>query len=466
MKKLTILLLLVSSLGLLRAQNPIVPPGVYIADPSAHVWADGKLYVYGSRDENPKYYCSKYYQVLSSSDLINWEVSDTSFASVGPGDQVPYNDNLLFAPDAQYFNGKYYLYYCMSPWDGNNPSCEGVAVADSPNGPFLNGKMIAIGKYNQIDPCVFVDDDGQAYYIWGQFSAKIAKMKANRMEIDSSTIVDGIVTEKDHFFHEGSYMVKRKGIYYMVYAAVSRGGAPTCISYSTSASPMGPFKYGGVIIDNKYSDPSCWNNHGSLVEFKGKWYVFYHRPTNNSETMRKACVEPITFREDGSIPEVQMTSQGAGAPLNAFKEIDAARACMLLGNVRISTLPDKNEVLTKIQNNDKAFFKYLDFGEGADTIIVRVAPGSQASSIEISIDSYTNSGFGSSNSVGRITIPAKQSDEWITVKAAITHTAGVHGVKLSFTDPAQNAFNFSTDGEDKIKPKETELCKLDAIKFK
>ena len=67
---------------------------------------------------------------------------------------------------------------------------------------------------NEIDPCVFIDDDGQGYYIWGQFSAKIAKLKPNMMEIDSTTIKDNIVTEKEHYFHEGGYMVKRNGIYY------------------------------------------------------------------------------------------------------------------------------------------------------------------------------------------------------------------------------------------------------------
>jgi len=413
MKPALLLLFIVGGIAA-PAQNPIVPPGVYIADPSAHVWNDGKLYVYGSRDENPKYY----------------------------------------------------LYYCLAPWGLGNSSCEGVAVSDSPTGPFINGTMINVGKHNQIDPCVFIDDDGQAYYVWGQFTAKMARMKPNMMEIDSTTIADDVVTEKDHFFHEGAYMVKRNGLYYLVYADVSRGGAPTCIGYSVSSSPMGPYSYGGVIIDNNYSDPSVWNNHGSIVEFKGQWYVFYHRATNNSETMRKACIEPITFREDGSIPEVQMTSQGAGGPLIAFDELDAARACILLGNLRISTYAADNEVLSSAYHNDKAFYKYLDFKDGADSVLIRVAPGELPCRIDLSLDALTRSGFGNAGSIATLDIPARESEEWITVKAAIKPSSGVHTLSLGFSNPAhKRRSGFSTDGDDREEIEEIELCKVDALRF-
>ena len=258
--------------GSLPGQNPIVPPGVYIADPSAHVWKDGRLYVYGSRDESPKYFCSGRHDVLASDDLKSWTLTTNVFASKGPGDQVPYNDSPLFAPDCQYRDGTYYLYYCQP-----SRNAEGVATASSPAGPFVKGTPIALSGINEIDPCVFLDDDGQAYYIWGQFSAKIAKLKPNLTEIDPATIRRNVVTEKEHFFHEGGYMVKRNGIYYFVYAHMGRKGRPTCIGYATSQSPLGPFTYGGVIIDNDRCDPGNWNNHGSLVEFKGQLSVLRDR---------------------------------------------------------------------------------------------------------------------------------------------------------------------------------------------
>lgn len=149
-------------------------------------------------------------------------------------------------------------------------------------------------------PNIFIDTDGQAYYFWGQFSAKGAKMNADMKTLNWSTMQKNILTQKDQYFHEGSYVVKRGSWYYYTFADVSRNGKPTCIGYAMSKSPMGLYEYKGVIIDNNGCDPSVWNNHGSLVEFKDKWYVLYHRATHSSVSMRKACIEPITFRENGT----------------------------------------------------------------------------------------------------------------------------------------------------------------------
>jgi beta-xylosidase len=415
----------------LLSQNPIVPPGVYIADPSAHVWNDGKLYVYGSRDESPDYYCSWNYHVLSTSDLKTWTIHENSFASKGSGDQVPYSDDFLYAPDVQYKDGTYFLYYCLA----NRTNTEGVATSTSPTGPFINGRSIRTGGINQIDPCVFIDDDGQAYYIWGQFTAKMARLKSNMTEIDSSSIRDNIVTQKEHRFHEGGYMVKRKGIYYFVYAGLSMQDMPSCISYSTSTSPWGPFRYGGVIVDNDHSDPGNWNNHGSLVEFKGQWYVFYHRATHGSYTMRKACLEPITFNEDGSINEVEMTTQGAAGPLNALNQIDAERACLLHGNVRIQAWGKDNEELAQIRQGDKAAYKYIDFGNGVKKVTFRVAPGADPGSITLAIDNPWTWGGPVAEVPG-----GGDGKTWTTVSVPVGSVKGVHAVWLQFNAKGNNGF--------------------------
>lgn len=423
MKKALLFIFFLQVVSFLQAQNPIVPPGVYFADPSAHQWKNGKMYVYGSRDESPNYYCSWSYDVLSSSDLKTWERHENSFSSRGANDQVLYGDFALYAPDCQYANGRYYMYYCLA----SGKSTEGVATSKSPAGPFINGTNINVFGHNEIDPCVFIDDDGQAYYIWGQFTAKMARMKPNMMEIDSTTIKDNIVTEKEHFFHEGGYMVKRNGIYYFVYAHMGRSGRPTCIGYATSKSPMGPFKYGGVIIDNDHCDPGCWNNHGSIAEFNGKWYVFYHRSTHGSNTMRKACVEPITFSSDGSINEVEMTTQGAGDPLLATQELDAARACLLYGNVRITALNKDNEILTGFRNGDAAAYKYLDFSTKVDSFIVKVAPGEKGISIDVGLDNSWG------NSIGRVNIPGNSDETSIkTYSCKIQPVKGIHSIWLKF----------------------------------
>lgn len=432
-----ILLLLVSKVA--TAQNPICPPGLNIADPTTRVWKDGKLYVYGSRDESTKYYCSFDHWVLSTSNLIHWEYTPNAFASKGPFDKVLTNDRLLYAPDCMYKNGTYYLYYCQ------NGDIEGVATSKSPLGPFTNPKEIYLKKKNQIDPAVFIDDDGQGYYMWGQFQAKIAKLKPNMTEIDTTSIVDNLVTEKEHFFHEGSYMIKRNGIYYFVYADMSRKGMPTCIGYATSKSPLGPFKYGGVIVDNDGCDPQNWNNHGSIVEFNGKWYVFYHRTTNGVICQRKACIEPITFNKDGSINEVEMTSQGAGKPLDAFSKIEAERACLLFGNVRIETQsldslnpvnPANNDMLAQIENKDWAAYKYVEFGDGAKTFSVKVAPGNKLGRIELLVDNCWT------GAIGLIKIPAGGDlKTWQTISCKIKPISGKRAIWLRFSGEGEKMFN-------------------------
>jgi len=370
------------------AQNPICPPGIYIPDPTARVWQDGKMYVYGSlvSDQNKgngtKPAGDGYQWAMSSSDLIHWEITKDIIASVGPNDQISYNDAPFWAPDCMYKNGTYYLYYCQ-PYP---KMPEGVATSKSPLGPFTNAKPIYLKGYNQIDPAVFIDDDGQAYYLWGQFEAKIAKLKPNMTEIDTTSINPRVLTEKEHFFHEGVYMIKRNEVYYLVYTDISRKGRATCIGYSTSKSPMGPYKYRGVIIDNDGCDPKTWNDHGSLVEFKNQWYIFYHRATNGSISLRKTCIEPISFNDDGSIPEVEMTSQGAGKSLDAFSTIEAEQSCLMFGNVRIESREKDNDQLGKITNNDNAAYKYIDFGNGTKSIEIRVAPGKNPGKIAFMFD--------------------------------------------------------------------------------
>ncbi len=415
----------------LFAQNPIVPPGVYIADPSAHVWNDGKMYIYGSVDESTNYYCSHRYHVISSKDLKNWKIHENVFSSKGKNDQIPYSDKLLFAPDCQYNNGTFYLYYCLA----TNKQTEGVATSSSPEGPFVNGQNIDVGGYNQIDPAVFIDEDGQAYYIWGQFTAKMAKLKPNMKEIDLSTIKDNVLTEEKHFFHEGGYMVKRNGIYYFIYADMSRNAMPTCIGYAMSDSPTGPFTYGGVIVDNDNCDPETWNNHGSIAEFNGQWYVFYHRSTHGSKMMRKVCAEPIEFNEDGSIDEVEMTSQGIGGPLDAFSKIDAERACLVVGNVRIQAWTDNNEELGQIHNDDRAAFKYLDFGEGATKVKFRVKSGASGGTIVLFKDYPWKESF------GVVDIPGGNGNDWQIISADVKNVAGEHALWMKFFGEGDDLFS-------------------------
>lgn len=415
----------------LRAQNPIVPPGIYIADPAAHVWEDGKLYVYGSVDESTDYYCSHRHHVLSTENMLDWTLHENVFASMGANDGVPYSDALLYAPDCQYQDGTYYMYFTL-----NSPEhTEGVATSDSPVGPFREAVPIELHGYNQIDPAMFIDDDGAAYYIWGQFTAKMARLKPGLKEIDPATIRDSVLTEEEHFFHEGGYLVKRNGIYYFIYAHMGRAGRPTCIAYATSKFPMGPYRYGGVIVDNDHSDPAVWNNHGSIVEYQGQWYVFYHRSTHGSVMMRKACVEPITFNPDGSIDEVEMTTQGTGPPLKATVPLDAARACLLYGNVRIQACAPDREELGEIRDGDFAAYKYLDFGSGVSSVTLRVAPGKYPGKIELKL------GHSWSPNIGIMEIPGGgDAATWQEITVKVERVSGIFSLWLRFLGEGDNLF--------------------------
>ena len=418
-------------------QNPIVPPGLYMADPAARVWEDGKLYIYGSVDESVDDYCSHRYHVLSSEDLVRWEVHRDRFASAGEGDQVGYSDALLFAPDCNVRGDTFYLYYSQP----DPEHAEGVAASTSPAGPFTHATPIDVGGYNQIDPTLFIDDDGQAYYVWGQFTAKMARMNPDMRTLDLSTLRDSVLTEGEHYFHEGAHMVKRNGIYYLVYADLGRAGMPTSIGYATSSDPMGPYSYRGVIIDNDHCDPGNWNNHGSIMEFNGQWYVFYHRSTHNSKMMRKACMEPIFFNGDGSIDEVEMTSQGAGPPLQAFSFIPAERACLLHGELYIRAFLPDNEELYIRGNGDRAAYKYVDFGGGVDSVTIRVAPGHHPGKIRL------RAGMPWGPELASLKVPASDGGEqWISLAATISRIEGIHALWMIFEGEERGEALFRVDG--------------------
>ena len=376
-------------------RNPVLPPHICIPDPEAHVMPDGRVYVYGSWDQEEKVFCSQEYKVLSSANMVDWMDHGVSFHSnqvpwiydehapkypgVDPSKPSPFmiklyelaaqhgiteapeqRSDMLFAPDAIYKDGKYYLYFCMSD------DSEGVAIADKPEGPFADPVQLPCGG---IDPAVFIDDDGQVYFYWGQFYANGAKLKDNMVEFEEGTIVHNLITEEEHYFHEGSSVRKHGETYYLVYSSIKRG-KPTSLAYATSQSPLGPFQYRGIIIDNDGCDPMSWNNHGSIEEVNGQWFVFYHRTSQYRQNKRRLCIEPIFFNEDGTIQEVLMTSQGAGRPFGIDERMEAYHACQLSGSVYIAPSKNGDEALIGISDGDLAVFRYTEWEKPIDNVSV------------------------------------------------------------------------------------------------
>ncbi len=429
--------------GTARAMNPICPPGVYLADPAVRQMPDGRVYVYGSRDEAPDHWCSHSYDLLSSTDLLHWQHDQLVFASSGEGKQTDYTHSWLYAPDCIFHNGKYYLYYSLA--DGGDD--EGVATASSPFGPFVKGQMMKGAR--GIDPAVFVDDDGAAYLYWGQGSSKCARLAPDMKSIDPATLKDGVIFHhdskysddaavrggtRDFWFNEGSSIRKRNGLYYYVYAQGGRHGRGccACLAYATGPSPTGPFTYRGVIIDNFGSGPNLVNNHGCIAEINGKWYVFYHRPTHGAGTMRKACVEPITFNADGTIPEVEMTTQGISGPMNPLERMDAARACLMSGNVRVTLARPPTdapvEYLAQIRAGDTATWRYFDFtGTNVRNFTCKTLGKNGAGKIEIHLDKADGELLGVCDIA-----PSLDSVAFMIHTAQVKSANGVHALVLKF----------------------------------
>lgn len=322
--------------------NPILPLDEYIPDVEARVFSDGAVYLYGSRDvAGDLTYCSKSYNVYKSKDgMKTFEKAENVFYVEG--------EHFLYAPDCIEKDGAYYLFYCLS--DGS----EGVAVSSCPMGPFADQGLIQGVEKDGIDPAIFIDDDGTAYYFWGQFSLRGAKMQNDMRSIDKSTENRELLTEELHGFHEGASVRKRGNTYYLLYTDIANGRA-TCISYATSKSPLGPYKKRGVIIDNTGCDPQSWNNHGSMAQIDDQWYVFYHRSSHNSVFSRRVCCEKICFDESGAIAQVGMTSIGADESLPSNTTLSVSYAARLNGNCYL-----QDNRLTAVKDGDSILFTNCD----------------------------------------------------------------------------------------------------------
>lgn len=402
------------------AHNPLLPAHAFVPDAEARQWRDGRLYLYGSWDiEGRNDYCSTLYHVFSTDDFIKWTDHGVSFRSAGEGGEVGWSQSNLYAPDAIYRDGKYWLYFCLS--DGS----EGVAESDAPAGPFKRATRIE--GMEGIDPGVFIDDDGQAYIYWGQFDAvRAARLNPDMRTIDMSSVVQPL-SVAEHNFHEGSSVRKHNGIYYYVYADTGRHGErPTCLGYATSTSPLGPFTYRGVIIDNFSCDPAVWNNHGSIAEFNRQWYVFYHRSSRSTIFNRRVCAESISFNADGTIPEVEMTSQGPGGPIEAIYVLDGGIACLLHGSVRVDACPLGGEQLAKAASGDWAAVKYLDFKDGTARFSA-TASSVGGGTIELHLDSPDGPVLGS------CAVPdTGDGGKYVSVSCPVSGAAGVHALYLVF----------------------------------
>ncbi len=305
---------------------------IYTADPAAHVW-NGRIYIYPSHDidagirenDNGDHFDMRDYHVLSM-DSIDGEVTDHGVAlSVK---HIPWAGRQLWDSDAAYKNGRYFLYFPLK--DKEDIFRIGVAISDKPEGPFIP-EPEPIKKSFSIDPCVFKDTDGEHYMyfggIWGGqlqrwYKGKydpagpfpnadepaippfVAKMNENMLGFGETPkavrIVDRagnplLASDEDRRFFEASWMHKHNGRYYYSYST----GNTHYLCYATGDNPYGPFTYQGKILTPVIG----WTTHHSIIEFKGKWYLFYHDCTvsGGKTHLRSIKVSELNYNEDGTI---------------------------------------------------------------------------------------------------------------------------------------------------------------------
>ena len=291
----------------LQINNPIIKDK-YTGDPAALVYKD-KVYLYAGHDEASNdfnFYKMNEWLVYSSSDMVNWQehpvplkVTDFSWAKSD-----------AWAAQVIERNGKFYWYVTVSHGTIDGKAI-GVAVSDSPTGPFKDalGKAIITNdmtmqtqiSWDDIDPTVMIDDDGQAYLFWGNTVCHYAKLKENMVELDGP-----IQTIDLPNFTEAPWIHKRKDWYYLSYAYQF----PEKIAYAMSKSINGPWEYKGIL--NEIAGNSN-TNHQSIIEFKGVPYFIYHNGSiepNGGSFRRSVCVDRLHYNEDGTMKRVIMTTEG------------------------------------------------------------------------------------------------------------------------------------------------------------
>lgn len=311
-----VILSIVFCIGQVQCQNPLLT-GQFSADPTARVF-NGKMYVYPSHDiptppQKPgrkDWFCMEDYHVFSSSNLTDW----TDHGVIVNQKQVPWVDGSsysMWAPDCVEKDGKYYFYFpanLVKDSTSRGGFGVGVGISDKPEGPFVFQSK-PIKNVRGIDPCVLLEKDGQAYIYWVQAGLSVAKLKSNMLELDSEPQSIGGLPNG---FKEGPFVFERNGKYYFTYPLVQNKTEQ--LAYSIGDSPMGPFTFGGIIMDES---PTCWTNHQSIVQYRNQWYLFYHHNdySPNFDKNRSICADSLFFEADGTIRKVKPTLRGVGQTL-------------------------------------------------------------------------------------------------------------------------------------------------------
>lgn len=292
--------------------NPIIT-SIYTADPAPMVSGD-TLYLYTTHDEDKlidDFYTMFDWRCYSTTNMVDWADHGCIFSI----EDIEWAEDRAWAPQAAERNGKFYLYCPVHKRNGGVAIA--VGVSDSPVGPFkdLGRPLVDESDWNDIDPTVFIDDDGQAYLYFGNPELRYVLLNEDMVSYDENVGVVRVPMTEESFakgghntgtsYGEGPWFYKRNGIYYMVYAAFAECIHQEHLAYSTSNSPTGPWKYGGVLMSE---EGGTFTNHPGIADFKGHSYLFYHTAElpGGSLFHRSVCVAEFSYNPDGSIDTVPM----------------------------------------------------------------------------------------------------------------------------------------------------------------
>jgi MYXO-CTERM domain-containing protein len=439
-----------------RADNPIVQTN-YTSDPAPFVH-DGTMYLVTTHDENAAgqpctavagYTLCKWY-TFSSKDMVNW----TDHGTVASWSTFSWASTAAWAPQAIPRNGKFYIYVPLSNKSG--ATVIGVGVSTSPIGPYQDaiGKPLVTagcsGGTGDIDPSVFIDDDGQAYLYFGRSVPGYVKLNSDMISYSGAIQCPTVNTQSfgpapsggefPSQYEEGPWIMKHGSTYFLAYAA---NGIPEDISYSKATAPGGPFTYVGTIMK---ATGASFTNHTGLVDFNGHSYFFYHNgalqkggsvPSNGDGYHRSVCLEEFTYNADGSIPTITPTIGGpkAIANLNPYLKTEAETIAWESG-VTTEVCNEGGMHVTSIGSGDYIKLKNVDFGSGATSFTARVAASAAGGTIQIRLGSQTGTLVGTCN-----VSATGGTQTWANTTCAISGALGVND--LFFVFGGTSTFNFN-----------------------
>lgn len=424
------------------AQNPIVQSH-YTADPAPLVY-NGKLYLYTSHDEdNSTWFVMNNWKLYTTDDMVNW----TDHGAVASYETFDWAIGDAWAIQVVERKGKFYLYAPVKSRDKKR-SAIGVAVADNPYGPFYDplGKPLINVSDGDIDPTVFIDKDGKAYLYWGNPDCYYAELNEDMISLKGEAVQLPMTVasfgkreaneRRPTLYEEGPWLYQRSSLYYLFWAG---GPIPEHLGYSTSKSPIGPWKYNGTLMP---PEGRSFTNHPGVVDYKGKTYLFYHSgalPGGNGFN-RSVAVQEMNFKKDGSILPMKMTDGILKSlqNLNPYQKVEAETIAWS-ENIKASENKYVGVFVTAKKNLAYTKVKSVDFeASGASKFAARVGTTHNS---DITMEVHADGLNGPLLSTIKVPLTGG-NNRWAVVSTTVSKITGIHDLYFVFKGKAETDLAF------------------------